>query len=84
MTQLNFDQRHQLSGIQPDTWTIFLVGPQVREYQLYVGDQVMPKREVWDEGSSGVVGVHQDTPEFRARIAKRKRAVERLRGRHGA
>jgi hypothetical protein len=78
VTTLEFDQKHKLSNILPDTWTIFMVGPMVREYHMYSEDGVLTRQDVWSADKQGLAGVHLDTPELRKRIARRKVAAQRL------
>jgi hypothetical protein len=73
------DEWHNVKDTQPDTWTMFVVGPQFRDAHFLAtktgGVLTRTKADELDKG--GLAGYHQETPELLARVDKRLRAMKR-------
>jgi len=68
---------HKVTDILPDTWTLFIVGPWQGETCVMTEEGTITRSQACARDSSGLTGVHRDTPELRRRIWIRRQVVAR-------
>lgn len=73
-----YDTMHHVYDILPGTWTIFFVGYWRAPYRIKrsVEGPIMTRADL--SQTDTLTGSKQDTPELRARIARRRKAMSKL------
>lgn len=73
-----YDEPHLIKNLEPDTWTLFAVGPFVRPYLIYRPDQVVSREEMVENGERALTSLLPETPALLRKMEFRQRAKARF------
>ncbi len=81
LRKLEYDEKHRIIDVLPDTWSLFFSGWVVREWIAIVNGAPVTKSESFSKDKAGIAGLHRETPKLLEACAARRIAVARLKSR---